>query len=87
MKKSELRQIIKEEISKVLNETSFLQKALRKVGWAGEWWTPQEFASQIKKLPDDVLILWSKDNNGIPGTPLHFQQKLVKIEMEKRGLK
>ncbi len=62
------------------------KKILRKIGWAGESWTPKEFASQIKNLPDDVLILWSKDSNGVPGTPLHFQQKLVKIEMEKRGL-
>ena len=83
MKKSELRQIIREEI---LSEIFSLQKALRKIGWAGESWTPQEFASQIKKLPNDILIMWSKDNKGIPGTPLHFQQKLVKIEMEKRGL-
>ena len=87
MKKSEIRQIIKEEISKVLSETSLFQKFLRKAGWAGESWTPQEISSQIKKLPNETLVLWSKDNKGIPGTPLHFQQKLVKIEMDKRGLK
>ena len=44
-------------------------------------------AAQIKTLPNDTLILWSKDNKGIPGTPLNFQQRLVKIEMDKRGLK
>jgi hypothetical protein len=87
MKKSQLQQIIKEEIAKSLNEASLFQKMLRKAGWAGESWTPQEIASQIKKLPNETLILWSKDSNGIPGTPLYFQQKLVKIEMDKRGLK
>ena len=69
-----------------LEESSFITKLLRKIGWAGEWSTPEELASQIKDLPDAVLIAWSKDKNGIPNTPLHFQQKLVKIEMDKRGL-
>lgn len=87
MKKSELKQLIKEEITKVLNEASLFQKLLRKVGWAGESWTPKEMATQIKNLPNETLIAWSKDNKGIPGTPLAFQQKLVKIEMDKRGLK
>jgi hypothetical protein len=87
MKKSELKQIIKEEIQNALNEASLLQKLLRKAGWAGESWTPKEMAAQIKTLPNDTLILWSKDHKGIPGTPLNFQQRLVKIEMDKRGLK
>lgn len=69
-----------------LEESSFITKVLRKLGWAGETWTPQELASQIKNLSDDTLIIWSKDENGIPNTPLAFQQKLVKIEMDKRGL-
>jgi hypothetical protein len=69
-----------------LDESSFITKLLRKLGWAGEWGTPQELASQIKTLTDDDLIAWSKDRNGIPNTPLAFQQKLVKIEMDKRGI-
>jgi len=73
-----------------MNEASSTEKFLRKLGWAGEDWTPQEFASQIKKLSDSTLISWAKSNKGIgkgiPNTPLAFQQKLVKIEMDKRGL-
>lgn len=87
MKKSELKQIIKEEIQNILKEVSSLTKAARKIGWAGEDWTPQEFATQIKKLPDSTLLKWAEDNKGIPNTPLAFQQKLVKIELAKRGLK
>ena len=83
-------QKIKEFFSKPLNEASSTEKFLRKLGWAGEDWTPQEFASQIKKLSDNTLISWAKSNKGIgkgiPNTPLAFQQKLVKIEMDKRGL-
>lgn len=81
---------IKEFFSKPLEEASSTEKFLRKLGWAGEDWTPQEFASQIKKLSDSTLISWAKSNKGIgkgiPNTPLAFQQKLVKIEMDKRGL-
>jgi hypothetical protein len=69
-----------------LEEASATTKFLRKIGWAGEDLTPKELAAKIKKLPDDTLIAWSKDKNGIPNTPLAFQQKLVKIEMAKRGL-
>ena len=69
-----------------LEEASSTTKLLRKLGWAGEDLTPKEIAAKIKELPDDTLIAWSKDNNGIPNTPLAFQQKLVKIEMDKRGL-
>lgn len=82
--------VIKEFFSKPLEEASSTEKFLRKLGWAGEDWTPQEFASQIKKLSDSTLISWAKSNKGIgkgiPNTPLAFQQKLVKIEMDKRGL-
>ena len=74
------------EITEASNTTKFL----RKLGWAGEDWTPKEFAAQIKKLSDETLISWAKDNKGIgkgiPNTPLAFQQDLVKIEMAKRGL-
>jgi len=81
---------IKKFFSKPLEEASSTEKFIRKLGWAGEDWTPQEFASQIKKLSDSTLIAWAKSNKGIgkgiPNTPLAFQQKLVKIEMDKRGL-
>jgi len=70
----------------VTNEATNIVKILRKLGWAGETWTPQELASQIKNLDDSTLIAWSKDNKGIPNTPLAFQMKLVDAEMEKRGL-
>jgi len=69
-----------------MEESSNLTKQLRKLGWHGETWTPKEFANQIKNLSDETLISWAKSNKGIPNTPLAFQQKLVKIEMEKRGL-
>ena len=73
-----------------VNEASDTTKFLRKLGWAGEDWTPKEYAAQIKKLPNSTLIAWAKSNKGIgkgiPNTPLAFQQKLVKIEMDKRGL-
>ena len=70
----------------VTNEATNIVKILRKLGWAGETWTPQELASQIKNLDNSTLIAWSKDNKGIPNTPLAFQMKLVDAEMEKRGL-
>jgi len=67
------------------NEASTLTKVARKVLWDKSM-TPREFATQVKELPDSTLIAWAKDNNGIPNSPLAFQQKLVKIEMAKRGL-
>ena len=70
----------------VTNEATNITKILRKLGWSGETWTPQELASQIKNLDDSTLITWSKDSKGIPNTPLAFQMKLVDAEMEKRGL-
>lgn len=76
----------KKEDENELKEGFDLKSILRKIGWAGESWTPQEFASQIKKLDDATLIAWSKDFKGVPNTPLAFQQKLVKIELKKRGL-
>lgn len=76
----------KEDDKDELKEGFDLKSILRKIGWAGESWTPQEFASQIKKLDDATLIAWSKDFKGVPNTPLAFQQKLVKIELKKRGL-
>lgn len=76
----------KKEDEGELNEGFNLKQVLRKIGWVGESWTPQEFASQIKKLDDATLIAWSKDFKGVPNTPLAFQQKLVKIELKKRGL-
>jgi len=73
-----------------LDESSFITKLARKIGWAGEDWTPQEFAAQIKNLSDETLLKWAESNKGIgkgiPNTPLAFQQKLVKIEMDKRGI-
>lgn len=74
-----------------LDEASPLTKLGRKIGWAGEDWTPQEFAAQIKNLSDETLLKWAKDaeepfGKGLPNTPLAFQQKLVKIELAKRGL-
>jgi len=72
-----------------VNEATPIQKIFRKIGWGGDWWTPQDYAKQIKNLPDNTLKIWynsAKSNKGIPNTPLAFQQKLTKIEMEKRGL-
>jgi hypothetical protein len=69
-----------------MSEASPLTKLGRKIGWAGEDWTPQEFAAQIKKLPNETLLKWAEGNKGISNTPLAFQQKLVKIELAKRGL-
>jgi hypothetical protein len=69
-----------------LEEASVLTKLARKIGWAGEDWTPKEFASQIKSLDDEILLKWAEDNKGISNTPLAFQEKLVKIELAKRGL-
>jgi hypothetical protein len=71
-----------------VNEASNITKILRKIGWDKDW-TPQDYAKQIKNLSDSTLKMWyddTKKNKGIPNTPLAFQQKLVKIEMEKRGL-
>lgn len=78
-------------LKKNLTEASPLTKLGRKIGWAGEDWTPQEFAAQIKKLSDETLLKWAEGaeepfGKGIPNTPLAFQQKLVKIELAKRGL-
>jgi len=78
--------ITESQYKEKLEESSFITQLLRKLGWAGEDLTPKELAAKIKELPDDTLIAWSKDKNGIPNTPLAFQQKLVKIEMDKRGL-
>lgn len=69
-----------------INESFSLKKVLRKLGWAGETWTPEEFASQIKSLDNETLISWGESNKGIPNTPLDFQHKLIKIEIEKRKL-
>jgi hypothetical protein len=75
--------------TETVNEATTLQKIFRKIGWGGDGWTPQDYAKQIKDLPDSTLKLWydsAKNNKGISNTPLAFQQKLTKIEMEKRGL-
>jgi hypothetical protein len=75
--------------TKSVNEATALQKIFRKIGWGGDGWTPKDYARQIKDLPDSTLKIWydsAKKNKGIPNTPLEFQQKLTKIEMEKRGL-
>jgi hypothetical protein len=87
---------LKNEIEKLyklhnesINEATPIQKIFRKIGWGGDGWTPQDYAKQIKNLSDDTLKIWydsAKSNKGIPNTPLAFQQKLTKIEMEKRGL-
>jgi hypothetical protein len=72
-----------------VNEATPIEKIFRKIGWAGDGWTPQDYARQIKNLSDKTLKIWydsAKSNIGIPNTPLAFQQKLTKIEMEKRGL-
>ena len=76
-------------IDESINEATPIQKIFRKIGWGGDGWTPQDYARQIKDLSDDTLKIWydsAKSNKGIPNTPLAFQQKLTKIEMEKRGL-
>jgi hypothetical protein len=72
-----------------VNEATPIQTIFRKIGWAGDDWTPQDYAKKIKNLPDTTLKIWydsAKSNKGIPNTPLAFQQKLTKLEMEKRGL-
>lgn len=69
-----------------LKESFNIKKVLRKIGWAGEDWTPREFKSQIRKLDDKTLLDWDKSNKGLPNTPLEFQQKLIKSEIERRGL-
>ena len=82
VKKFEQYSVINEE------ESSYLQKLIRQAGWAGESMTPEDIANQVKKLSDSTLVLWSQSKDSpFPGTPLEFQQKLVKMEMEKRGLK
>jgi hypothetical protein len=75
--------------TETVNEATPLQKIFRKIGWGDDGWTPQDYARQIKNLSDRTLKIWyddAKKNKGIPNTPLEFQQKLTKIEMEKRGL-
>jgi hypothetical protein len=77
-------------ISDVINrliKSCKLTKTLRKLGWFGETWTPQEYKIQIRNLSDKTLLLWynSKDTP-IPNTPFDFQRKLVKLEVERRGL-
>jgi dephospho-CoA kinase len=85
-----IRGFVRETLrEKVLSEATPIQKIFRKIGWGGDGWTPQDYAKQIKNLPDSTLKIWydsANSNNGIPNTPLAFQQKLTKIEMEKRGL-
>ena len=85
-----IRGFVRETLrEKVLSEATPIQKIFRKIGWGGDGWTPQDYAKQIKNLPDSTLKIWydsAKSNKGIPNTPLAFQQKLTKIEMEKRGL-
>jgi hypothetical protein len=78
---------IETEDGEIIESTS-LTKTLRKLGWFGEDWTPQDFKKQIRNLSDSTLLLWynSKDTP-IPNTPLDFQLKLVKLEVERRGLK
>ena len=44
-----------------LNESSKLTKILRKLGWFGETWTPEEMKKQIKELSDETLVLWYND--------------------------
>jgi hypothetical protein len=69
-----------------LNEASTTDKFLRKLFWDPDR-TPQELADQIKNLSDEALLKWAKGSPSFLGnTPLAFQQKLVKIEMDKRGL-
>jgi len=68
-----------------IKEATPLTKIARNILWDKDV-TPKEMAIKIKSLPDSTLIAWAKDNNGIPNSPLAFQQKLVKIEMDKRGL-
>lgn len=70
-----------------INESNPLTKFLRKLGWLGDSWTPQEYKTQVRKLPDDILLNWYESKgNPIPNTPLDFQINLVKSEMERRGL-
>jgi hypothetical protein len=70
-----------------VNESSKLTKTLRKLGWFGDGWTPQEYKTQIRNLSDETLLLWYNTKDmPIPNTPLDFQNKLVKHEVERRGL-
>jgi hypothetical protein len=80
----------KATIQSRLSEASTTDKFLRKLFWDPDR-TPQELATQIKNLSDEALLKWAEGGKeffgkGIPNTPLAFQQKLVKIEMDKRGL-
>lgn len=79
--------VLDDEFDESVHEASKVVKALRKLGWSGDSWTPQEYKDQIRNLSDETLLLWSKDKKGIPYTTLAFQQKLVKSEIERRGLK
>ena len=81
--------MIKADLNESVNEVNSIQKILRKIGWMGDDWTPKDYIKQIKNLPDETLKIWynsAKNNKGIPNTPLSFQQKLTKVEMQKRGL-
>jgi hypothetical protein len=73
--------------SEEIDESSALTKVLRKLGWFGDTWTPEEYKTQIRKLDDDTLLMWyhSKEK-ALPNTPFEFQQKLVKLEVERRKL-
>ena len=71
-----------------VTEASKLTKFLRKLGWHGDTWTPAEYKTQIRELPDEILLQWyNRKDSPIPNIPLEFQQKLVKSEVERRGLK
>lgn len=68
-------------------ESVTLKKIIRKFWWYGDTWTPREYKNQIRNLNNDILLLWYNSVDiPIPNTPLDFQCKLVKLEVEIRRL-
>ena len=59
---------------------------LHTLGWFGEDRTPLELATQVKGLDSRTLMYWNGLDKGWPNTPLAFQTRLVKLEMQKRGI-
>lgn len=73
-------------VKESLNEYS---KIGRKLDWglSADTRSPKEFASQIKELSDKTLLSWYKDFvSWNPSSQAKFQHRLVKLELEKRGL-
>ena len=98
MKKSELRQIIKEEISKLVstNEMTSNTSKLFNVWWGSDE-SAKELNRKIRKMDDKGLLrsLWKSSMDGgeyrpMPSklnTPVNIKIALIYKEMERRGLK